>query len=158
MGWDDSTNSGHSPCVALVVSFPKGTVGAIIMFVEQLTLVTYEDECQDTILSVSACSISNCIFAAGRKLHSQRLHQVLQSESQRQTYPPTIRRTSHVTSVTRSSGAAFLQRPMLRYRGCYVQAPRVSALLVCRTVTHYPPRVPVPLGTLPGTLLGIKLL
>lgn len=68
------------------------------MFVEQLTLVTYEGGCQDMTLSVRAWSISNCIPAVGRSLHSKRLHQVLQSETLRQTYHPTIPHASHTSA------------------------------------------------------------
>lgn len=73
-----------------MVTFPKGTVGAIIMFVEQLTLVTYENRCQGTTLSVRACSISYCNPAVGRRLHIKRPHQALQSEALSKTCHLTI--------------------------------------------------------------------
>lgn len=82
------------------------------MFVEQLTLVAYEDRYQDTTLSVRACSTSNCILAVGGRLHSKRLHQVLQSEKLRKTCHPTITHASHNISVTRSSCTTSLKYSM----------------------------------------------
>lgn len=57
------------------------------MFVEQLTLVTCEDRCKDTTLSVKACSIPHFILAEGSMFYSKRLHQFLQRHWTKPTIP-----------------------------------------------------------------------